>query len=249
MKMVIFTVKSPDNPRNEFAQRTWLGAEVHIIDCERTTKTGCFYVRDVFDKALLIPGDAYVFMNSDIALVPEWLDIIAPAVEKFGVAYAHRVDVTKFSKQLTLKDLAQSKANLGMDLFAFKPEWWQKYRNEFPDGIIGREGWDFAAVFYARKTGFDRIPPIIYHEAHPSFWNRQHNLQGHPDQKEARKTLTEWAHKVGAQKYLGSNYLFKSIYNQFADVPPYAPMLTNKERKEIQSEAIRLANLKWKRRY
>ena len=256
MKVILATAKAPHNRRSDFAMRTWVGAdEVREIECARTAadigcRRECFYIKDLYDESLkLAPDDIFVFMNNDCALVSGWADVLIPAVYQFGVAYSHRAIVQKFTKPLSLKDIANLKTDLGMDLIAFRPAWWMKYRDEFPDAVHSHEGYDFAAIWYARKEGFDRMPAIIYHEAHPSFWNRSENLQNDPVQKHVRKLLTEWAHKVGAQKYLGSNYLFKSIYTQYSDQAPYAPMLSNRERKEIQSAAIRLASARWKRKW
>jgi hypothetical protein len=256
MKIILATSKAPHNERSDFAMSTWIGAdEVREIECARTAadigcKRGCFYVKDVFDQALALePDDIFIYLNNDCALASGWRDILVPAVQKFGCAYSHRAIVAKFFKPLTMKDISRLPADLGTDLMAFQPAWWLKYRDEFPEGVFSHEGFDFAVAWYMRKAGFDRIPPILYHEKHASFWNKALNLQHNPVQIVVRKRLTEWACKVGAQKYLGSNYLFKSIYTQYSDQAPYAPMLSNRERKEIQSAAIRLAHLKWKRHY
>jgi hypothetical protein len=221
MKIILHTAKAPINARTEFAQSTWKGNfELRVVECERTAKDigctrGCYYVKDIYDKSLeLNDDDIFCYINSDCALVPEWTDIIVPIIAKFGCAYSHRVEVSKFGRMFHANDFINHNTSLGVDFMAFTPAWWKAHRDKFPDGVIGHEGHDFPIVYYMRKSGFDRMPPVIWHERHLSFWNRPHNLQDHPVQKEVRRRLVEWTKtEPGSERYLSKGaYLFCSIY-------------------------------------
>lgn len=216
--MTLHTARAPENARTIFAKKTW--GDHRVIDCARTAKDigcdrGCFYVKDIFDKSLN-SDDIFAYANNDVALVPEWRDAIVNAVLAYGCAYSHRVDVPKFEKIYGMQDLIQQRSYPGADLFAFTPAWWREHRDTFPDVVLGYEGWDFAAQWLMRESGFDRLPVLCYHEAHQAFWSRSENLQNHPVQKVCRERLTKWAKEAGAQGHIGAphNFLFHGIVNQ-----------------------------------
>jgi hypothetical protein len=156
-------------------------------------------------------------VNNDIALVPEWMEAVVPAVLAHGCAYSHRVDVNKFSQHHTMQEFAQARGYPGADLFAFTPAWWKAQRDHFPDkAVLGYEGWDFVMQWIMRKSGFDKLPYLCYHEQHQAFWARSENLQSHPVQTIIREQLTQWAKENGAQGHIGAqhNFLFHGILNE-----------------------------------
>lgn len=223
-RTIILSAHGPENTRTQFAEKTWANDEYHHIKVlnrdarDIGDERGTYYVKDILDFSLSLSGSIFVYINNDVALVPEWKDIIVPPVKQFGCAFSHRLDVDKFSKFLALRHINQDsqRAYCGADLIAFTPDWWREHRADFPDVVLGLEGWDFAMQWLMRKSGFRTMKTVCYHEKHNSFWARPDVLAQHPAQKICRERLVKWAQKVGADKFLWApgGYLFKSLMTE-----------------------------------
>jgi hypothetical protein len=219
-RIVLLTAAGPGNERTRFAETTWEDTEYHHIKIlhrdarDIGDERGTYYVKDVLDFSLMLSGDIFVYINNDVALVPEWKKIITPYVRAHGCAFSHRLDVPKFDRKLTLADInkTEQRAYCGADIIGFTPAWWEAHRAEFPDAVLGLEGWDAVMQWLMTKSGFHNMPTICYHQMHQSFWNQADNLTGHPAQKVVRQRLIEWAKAAGAEQYLYAphGYLFKS---------------------------------------
>lgn len=217
-RVILLSAEGPPNARTVFAEKTWCDAEIHHLKIihrdarDIGDERGCYYVKDLLDFSLMLSGDVFVYINNDVALVPEWKNVILPFVSQFGCAFGHRLEVKKFEKRLSLAECnADQMPYCGADIIAFTPAWWKAHRDNFPDAVLGYEGWDFVAQWLMRKSGFRSMPTVCYHEMHNSYWKDV--LTTHPAQIKVRNTLVEWAKANGAEKYLWApnGYLFKSM--------------------------------------
>jgi hypothetical protein len=192
MKIVVATAKAPHNRRVDFAMNTWTGAEIVEIECERVGDSrGCYYFKDVFDFAFkLNSDDIFCYLNNDVALVPEWLEIIVPTVQSFGSVDGPRVEVAKFETPLTLNQIVNGTRHGGRDIFAFKPQWWREVHDNLPDLLLGYEGFDFVVTKTIDHTGGQDIAPICYHEKHIPVW--QTKLLGHSVRDREKALLEKW---------------------------------------------------------
>ncbi len=221
MHIILHTVPSPKNPRQEFARKTWDLVQPMICEVHPTpVKThglagqGFYDVKDVFDCALRLSRDnIFAYCNNDVALVPNWDDQMLAMTLNNGCSYGHRVDVPRFTTPLTKQDLVGKKQEAGADLWMCTPLWWKENRDKFPDGmIIGFEGFDFIMKWLMYKSGATKVLPVCYHERHISFWRRGNNLTDHPAQKMVRAIAMNWAEDVGVTRYIlnpTTGYLFK----------------------------------------
>ncbi len=197
-RVILLTADGPQSPRTEFARSTHTGAEYHIVKCMRTAsdmgdEKGCYYVNDIFDLSLQLSGDVFCYVNNDVALVPEWKDVLLPAVKEFGCAFSQRMDVPKFDKPLTLADLPGKPSYIGTDVFAFTPQWWRETRDNFPLLPLGYEGWDAVMTYLMCQSGFKRGPMICYHESHGVAWWNQTHRDRHPAILANRQRQVTWA--------------------------------------------------------
>jgi len=240
-RVLLFTTGPSNNKRAQFALKTFQdsGVEFHEIRnlarCVQDEAAGfmAFYIKDLFDFSRILSGDIFVFINNDCALIPEWKEIVLPAVARYGCAFSRRVDVKRFNRYLTLEDIRGKGGYIGADLAAFTPAWWERRRDEFPDVAIGMEGWDAALQWIMHCDGFEEIQPVCYHQVHSdSFWRRPSVLQDHPAQKEQRRRLIEWAEKNGLSRFLNSSFakasrdeshgfVFKSGIFRYSEARPY----------------------------
>lgn len=228
--IVIATAKAPHNQRVEFAMSTWTGAnEVREIECTRTSadigdSRKCYYAKDVYNEALkLKPDDIFVYLNNDVALVPEWSQIVIPHVETKGCASSNRIDILKFEHHLVLDQIIHGVKFPGKDLFAFTPAWWYQVRGEIPDVLLGYEGYDFVMWWTMLQSGAPELVPICYHEAHVPFWRKEENIHVHPGQCHNRTLCKEWAISKGAQCWLSN--------------PAYSPYLFGSGQKNLSTSA------------
>jgi hypothetical protein len=194
MKTVIATAKAPHNRRVDFAMRTWTGAEVMEIECERTgDDRGCYFFKDVFDHALTLnSGDVFVYANNDVAFFPDWKRIVT-AVQECGSAASSRTEVDSF--EAPIKGTA---THGGKDVFAFSPTWWKAVRHSLPDLLLGYEGYDFAVFTTMLQTGGKELnPPICYHETHHPFWRTV--TPDNPVRIRERELCKQWIMKQAAE--------------------------------------------------
>jgi len=132
------------------------------------------FIRDLIARALTgaAPTDIVFLTNSDVCFVPGITQKILEEVGRNGSAYAYRWD---FRPPLTvpISDESELKSAfwyVGCDAFAFSVGWWAKNESMFPDMLLGRPHWDPVLRAMVKLTGGTRIPKIIYHEDHGSFW-------------------------------------------------------------------------------
>lgn len=138
---------------------------------------GVPYVRDVIKHALAgakKPSDIIALTNADVCFTPGLTGWILQAVRRHGAAFAHRWDFDRLDR-LCLSEadvMTRAKFYVGTDAFFFTAEWWKTHGAEFPDMLIGREHWDEVFRQLIKRYFGVQLTGAIYHERHPSFWER-----------------------------------------------------------------------------
>lgn len=209
-----YTPKDTDAARrNDFAYETWKNLlrtdpDLIMVDVgpfkRDSSSVGCSrrtaFVKDLFDEgsrlARLHDADV-LYINNDVAVVSSTTAAVREQLRRYPCCCGQRKDVPKFSAVLQDRHLQSQISNGGTDLFAFTSDWWDSVRGKFPDVLLGTEGWDFVMKCYIRSSGFTKMPVVVYHENHCSFWKRPENLTKSPAQVHNRKLCIEWAKQNG----------------------------------------------------
>lgn len=129
------------------------------------------FMKDVISSGL--GSDIVLLTNADTCLVQETVDILTdkfldPAVN--GV-WSSRLDMDKpMRSQLTQQQaIDRGSAHAGADVFAFRSSWWKTVCDEWPDTLLGYEGWDAVVILALGAAG--NLPNICYHEQHDgAYW-------------------------------------------------------------------------------
>lgn len=149
------------------------------------------YVNDAFAFGAGL-ADRVIFTNTDVGFLRDPFDWIASNLDRFGCCYAHRRDfVSLFAPPV---DETEGSAYGGADLFAFTRGWLDL--QEWPDMLLGYEGWDFVVKRSMNASGFPIEPQyLLYHEEHRPRW-KQVMLTSH-GQLHNRRVCAAWAKAHG----------------------------------------------------
>jgi len=174
--------------RNGFARSTWnrenslSGGVWNLHDISDSNlpriEDGMPCVRDLITKGFRAANDDDVIAisNSDVSFMSGITGQIFDLTQRNGAVYAHRWDFQpeKFpAAALNYESqLGPAKWYPGCDFFAFRKSWWLTHGKKFPDMILGREFWDLIMATLIKLTKGAEIHQAIYHEKHPSFWER-----------------------------------------------------------------------------
>ncbi len=180
--------ENPDTKRRQlFAQSSWAGeAAVYGNWIERdlsnmapsrdATSVGDTvklpFIHDMIEQAAPVGDDDIIFItNADICVLPGTGDEIAKLCSGQGACFAYRWDFDRLdSLLLTKEQISKGKWYIGCDAFAFTKRWWNTYRANLPDFILGRECWDWIMRALIVESGGAELQQAIYHEKHPSPW-------------------------------------------------------------------------------
>lgn len=134
------------------------------------------YLKDVFELGLRdLPDDAIgVFSNTDTCVVSDCSMRLAADLQSLEAVWGHRRDFYHpFTKPIPDQDVPKGQLYPGIDLFAFRVRWWRDYSHEFPDLLLGMEGWDpcMMTLMIQTQDGKDcEVKDYCWHEKHASFW-------------------------------------------------------------------------------
>lgn len=128
------------------------------------------YVKDVIASAEARSDDIVVMTNADSCLAVETLDVLVEKLVGGGVKWSSRYDVDKPMKsQLTVAQIVgRGQPHRGLDLVAFRYDWWMGVQDRYPDLLIGAEFWDAAMILVAGIE--NQVGPLVYHEEHQPYW-------------------------------------------------------------------------------
>lgn len=148
------------------------------------------FIKDMIDAACA-DSDIGVITNSDIILDENAGQIIREKCTP--CCYSARIDITRQGSEIAPYG--------GVDLIAFRSDWWREHRDEYPDFLLGCEGWD--AVIWMWLGPEARLSPMIRHEIHRPFWSRSENHIDNMGQRYNRALATLWMIKNGKQNKFG----------------------------------------------
>jgi hypothetical protein len=164
---------------------------------------GAPYVKDVINAAAerCRPRDVIVFSNADVCCAPGLTGWIVDSMIRGGAAFTHRWDY-----DLEIKEPLRGEEEVGLgrwypgsDCFAFTAAWWMVHGDEYPDMVMGREACDMVLRQLIKRTGGVEIPQCIYHEKHPSFWEKVGNKESLPSNRLNRAMAKNWLAENGGE--------------------------------------------------
>lgn len=169
--------------------RNWTIAEITESNLTRTMETdgNLPYIHDIIATTIerRAPADTDIisFANADIGCIRGITGYVLDAVREHGCAFAHRWDVDGRRLEVPIAsehDVGGLRWYPGSDWFWMTPKWWREHQAEMPDMVIGREYWDCILRQLMKKHGAREIHKSIWHEKHPSYWDRPGNRQALP---------------------------------------------------------------------
>ena len=182
-----YEVKNAETQRRmALAQQSWREMRWRDVPVPDSTLPRLFtegtlrmpFIRDLFDTGIrgADPNDIAVFTNADIGMAPHSDIAIALAMQVNDAGYGNRRD---FGHKLlglpSEQDIRNAAPYCGTDLFFFRVAWWQLYRTEFPDMLIGREAWDACMRVLIEASNPHKplsLDCLCWHERHggTNYW-------------------------------------------------------------------------------
>jgi hypothetical protein len=137
-------------------------------------------LRDVFDFAGRDKriSDILIYTNADIHVRSDCSAQVALTLQGTDACYCFRRDFPRLNSVLADDAFATGEDYPGHDLTAFRVGWWQQYRSEMPDMVVGLEAWDPCIRVLIDKTNPDKdvtLHDLIAHERHSSYWEKAEN--------------------------------------------------------------------------
>lgn len=164
------------------------------------------YVRDLFDTGArgLALDDIIIFTNADIGMASQSDVRIALMLQRNEAGYGNRRDFGHRLTELpTEAQIAGAASYCGTDLFFFRVRWWNAFRHEWPDMVLGREAWD-ACLRVLMEATCDNKPlsmdGLCWHERHggTAYWEHPQNRYTLPGQRHnldlAKKFVRRYGH-------------------------------------------------------
>jgi len=165
--------------RYELARKTWTGYKLGLPDSAlRRGNFGVPFIKDMLRLACMYAEEEGVIIlhNSDIQFFDPTHARIIDAVRTKGSCFARRYDY--HGEPRVLPREYDFEKYSGSDLFCFTKAWWKANQNDFPDVVIGREGWDRAMRELIQMRGGADVTGEIYHCRHTSKWEVERNNTG-----------------------------------------------------------------------
>jgi len=193
-----FSCDGETRRRNDFAQATWnypdfvtghavtrLGRDSSRIGDDR----GLSFIKDIIDSVKAEPDDVIVFTNTDTCLRKGfWWESRRLSKPLHG----HRYDFANLSRPLDATEITTGKWYPGSDIFAFAKGWWDSRKADFPDMLIGAEGWDKIMRSLINIYGGDEAFAACYHERHDAAWSRRDMRRNDAANRHNRVLAKRW---------------------------------------------------------
>lgn len=206
---------SPDadeNRRMRMAARTWSIQKWTELPIKDQDLTRFFvegprklpYIKDLFDLACARAEsqlDIAVFTNSDLCVCFDCAEAIKEMLCLTDALYSYRIEFFhRFTKVIPDSDIPSGVVSKGTDIFAFRVLWWIRYRNDFPDLLIGRNFWDSCLIELINATCNPLLTELLwltYHEVHAPACMQPENRWTMPSQRYVWKTALDWFYRRG----------------------------------------------------
>lgn len=202
---VFRTTNKDDSDRMDRAQKTWAQLRSryphHLLQVYNTTfersalnvgdKRPVPFVKDVINAVEAQPEDIVFLTNADSSLVRETLEVLGERLITGGVCWSSRYDMDKPHRTwLSIPEVKmRGTPHKGLDLLAFRWDWWLETRDSWPDSLLGYEGWD--AVFAVKLGKTLQVGPLVYHEMHQTPYWMQHRKVA-PGNLYNRSVIRKW---------------------------------------------------------
>lgn len=161
------------------------------------------YIKDVFNFGCqgLQNDDLVVYTNADISVSTDASVRIAAALQGSDAVYCYRRDFNhRMNEPMRDQDIQHGDNYVGSDLKAFRVLWWLTWRDDFPDLLLGMEGWDPCMRILMEETNRGSevaLSNISYHERHGSFWENQSNRYRLNAQRHNLRLIYQWLMEMG----------------------------------------------------
>jgi hypothetical protein len=144
------------------------------------------YIHDLIDIGISKHNpEVIILSNADICFASISAKRIADTVAQCDACYSYRRNFTRLDNLISDSEIQNGEQEIyGVDMFAFKVDWWIKVSRFFPDMLLGRERWDmlFYNLVLITCPPSALVPNIIYHETHDAFWKQNANRFSNPGQ-------------------------------------------------------------------
>lgn len=156
--------------------------------------------------------DILSLSNADVGCIHGITGYVLDRVRSKGCCFAHRYDVEHRQLDVPISwesDVRELRWYPGSDWFWMSKAWWAKYRDEFPDMVLGREYWDAVLRQLMKKSGGTGIPFAVWHEKHESEWDRPHLRGTLPGNIHNGLLATRWF----AERHSDANDPYRDTWN------------------------------------
>lgn len=160
------------------------------------------YIKDLLNAATRAKekDDIIVFTNADICVASNCSFVIVAALQSVNAVYCFRRDFHRLDTPLPDPIIRSGAHYVGSDLYAFRVSWWKRWRDTFPDMLLGREAWDAVLRILIDQThpGLNcTVYDLIYHERHGSTWENPANRRSLPSQLHNVRLARTWLISCG----------------------------------------------------
>lgn len=128
--------------------------------------------KDCFDGLADLNYDYFIFTNDDIIVSDRYINFILNS--NYDCYPASRLAISPIE---SLNDIVVADNHYqvaGFDTFCIKTSWWKKYRDSFPNYVLGHPVWDVHYATLCMKLGNSTLcnkwPPPTFHQIHDSDW-------------------------------------------------------------------------------
>lgn len=198
-----FSCDGETRRRNDFARSTWnypdfvtehpvtrLHRDSSVIGDER----GLSFIKDILNSVEAAADDVIVFTNTDTCLRKGfWWEAMASDKPMHG----HRHDFAKLERPLDATEIPTGKWYCGSDLFVFTKGWWDNVQSDFPDMLIGAEGWDKIMRELVKHHSGDEAFAACYHEKHEAAWSQYDTRRNDAANRHNRTLAKRWLEAKG----------------------------------------------------
>jgi len=190
--------------RSTWSKQSWqeIPVQDRQVRCYTDHKGEVPYVKDVINVGARDrkDEDVLVFTNADICVSSDCAFKIVMALQSIDAVYCFRRDFPKLEQILPDPIINKGTQYCGSDLYGFRVGWWRRWSKDFPDMLLGREGWDAVLRILIEQTNPKRNPTLhnlIYHERHGSVWENPANRRTIPSQMHNVHLGRQFCHSWG----------------------------------------------------
>lgn len=211
------TKKRQEVAKMTWATQLWTNIPVRDQDLPRLWEeegSKLPYLHDLFNIACHGADGNFivVYTNADICVCSDCAMRVAGALQSTDAFYSYRQDFNHdFNEPIPDDVIARANGYCGSDFYAFRVKWWLDNKKDFPDLLIGREGWDPVLRHLMEITNPGKpvnAPNLCYHRKHGTVWENSKNRYRLRGQIYNLKLASYWltAHGINPRSHGIPNY-------------------------------------------